>query len=469
MVERSTTPTGNALLWAAVALLLTASGWHRFLPLVPLMILAQRFPARRMLIMSLGGTGWVLHRRLTDLGVKRSSELAAASLVVLVLLYLFFRLARSFAQLPRVVRRSPQIALHLLLWCVIALTMRIPGRFGVDPAWAPAPPVAVVLLVAFSIWRIGFMVQSGKRGSIKETGFASHLFYCVPSFGGSHTPYGKGYDYLVAKQAESRDAIARSQLAGLKLLLLAWLWTAVLPVFEHPDRVGGDYAPRLQWIASWVGAAPVPLELGIAWAGLLADMIRSTLDLAIRGHLIVGCLRLFGFNVFRNTYKPLLATSIVAFWNRYYYYFKELLVEFFFFPTYVTFFKGRPGPRVFAATMAAAFVGNFYYHVLQRLDELGRADLAASLPELGSYLFYAFLLGIGVFVSMLREQQRRGRAVAPRSAAIARLVTLRKIAGVWLFFALIRIWDTPHRTFWQNTSRFLGLFGVHSGPGAPHG
>jgi hypothetical protein len=42
------------------------------------------------------------------------------------------------------------------------------------------------------------------------------------------------------------------------------------------------------------------------------------------GHMIIGTLRLFGFNVFRNTYKPLLSESILEFWNRYYYYFKEL-------------------------------------------------------------------------------------------------------------------------------------------------
>ncbi|MEF8725082.1 hypothetical protein [Candidatus Accumulibacter phosphatis] len=40
--------------------------------------------------------------------------------------------------------------------------------------------------------------------------------------------------------------------------------------------------------------------------------------------MIIGTLRLFGFNVFRNTYKPLPPESILEFWNRYYYYLKEL-------------------------------------------------------------------------------------------------------------------------------------------------
>ena len=92
--------------------------------------------------------------------------------------------------------------------------------------------------------------------------------------------------------------------------------------------------------------------------------ISDVLKLAARGHEIVGVLRLFGFNVFRNTYKPLLAPSLVEFWNRYYYYFKELLVDFFFFPTYVRRFRTSPRLRMLAATLAAAGFGNLYYHLL---------------------------------------------------------------------------------------------------------
>ena len=62
-----------------------------------------------------------------------------------------------------------------------------------------------------------------------------------------------------------------------------------------------------------------------AWSALYAGLVWDVLKIAARGHEIVGALRLFGFNVFRNTYKPLLAPSLVEFWNRYYYYFKEML------------------------------------------------------------------------------------------------------------------------------------------------
>ena len=110
------------------------------------------------------------------------------------------------------------------------------------------------------------------------------------------------------------------------------------------------------------------------------------LRLAVKGHLIVGFLRLYGFNVFRNTYKPLLAESIVEFWNRYYYYFKELLVTFFFMPTFTGPAKRLrhwPRLRLLAAVFAAAFVGNVYYHVIKESEALAQGQLLAGARRAG--------------------------------------------------------------------------------------
>ena len=120
-------------------------------------------------------------------------------------------------------------------------------------------------------------------------------------------------------------------------------------------------------------ARPGTHAVWIGWAAIYCDLFRRVLSLCVSGHVIVGYLRLCGFNVFRNTYKPLLAETIVEFWNRYYYYFKELLVNFFFFPTFTRYFKRNPRLRMFAAVFAAAFVGNMYYHVIED-ESLVRGD-----------------------------------------------------------------------------------------------
>ncbi|MBF0583881.1 MAG: hypothetical protein HQL80_06540 [Magnetococcales bacterium] len=450
--------------------LLLILGETQYLPLLPLMILAQRFPAQRLWIAGLGGGGLFLYRKLLELEVTHLLWFVMDAGFIVGLLYLFFRVARSFTDLPPTVRKNPQIFLHVLLWgCILSLFM-LPANFRDDPAWFIASRLTECLaFFAFLIWRIGLMLYAGKRGSIKKHGFVDHFIYVLPYLGSTQVPYGKGLDYLTQKQANSRLDLAKSQLAGLKLLILSYLWQWLLDglgvlFFDHSD------SPDLLF--------PIPLTLyhmdtlialsghqtpspAIVWASLIMDMVYETIQLAIIGHLIVGCLRLLGFNVFRNTYKPLLSVSLVEFWNRYYYYFKELLVDFFFFPTYLKFFKNHPKLRVFTATMASAFVGNFYYHFLQHFDEFIVNGNLLPFVKFNSYLFYSFMLGIGIFISMIREQNRRGQPVVQYAPRLQSLITLRKIAGVWLFFSILRIWDHANSAFMQDTAFFFALFGIH--------
>jgi hypothetical protein len=162
---------------------------------------------------------------------------------------------------------------------------------------------------------------------------------------------------------------------------------------------------------------------------LYLELIWATLTHAIHGHKWVSLLRLCGFNVFRNTYKPLLAESIVDFWNRYYYYFKELLVEFFFFPTYVRCFITRPKLRMLAAVFAAAFVGNMYYHFLRASESLIAGDLALVWKIQGPRMIYCFALAVGIYISMLRQRQRRGNT-ATADSGNGKFAKARRIAGV---------------------------------------
>ncbi|MBF0160806.1 MAG: hypothetical protein HQL88_00825 [Magnetococcales bacterium] len=460
ILEFSTTWKGNVLLWMVVALILSIP---RYLPLLPVMILAQIFPAHRLWIVGLGAGSLFLHTKLVGLEVTEPLWMAVDAGIIVGVLYLFFRVARAFSSLPRVVRNSPQMFLHLLLWsCILALVF-LPSGFRDLPAWAVADNLSVCLVFfSFLIWRIGFMLYSGRRGSIKQSRFVDHLIYCLPYLGSTQVPYGKGLDYLLQKQADSRLDLAKSQLAGLKLLLLASLWHVVLYLLDTAffGSRGQPLYLKLYHMDALVGLSASLPAMKVVWASLIVDMIYETMQLAIVGHMIVGSLRLCGFHVFRNTYKPLLATSLVDFWNRYYYYFKELLVEFFFYPTYLSFFKKNHTLRIFAATMMSAFLGNIYYHVLQNFDSFIGYGALAPFTKFSSYFFYSFVLGFGIFVSMLREKNQRGKARTTTSPVLTILLTLRKIAGVWLFFSILRIWDHPGSSFMQDTTFFFALFGV---------
>jgi hypothetical protein len=297
-----------------------------------------------------------------------------------------------------------------------------------------------VLALPFLLWRMGYLLMSGQRGRVASSRFGDHLLYLYPAYGGTNTPYGKGLDHLARHEAASEAALARSQLAGIKLLILAAIYNGLLAlmaglVYGDPRGAWSGHGLGLPRLEQMLPAAGTPWAT--AWMSLYVALVWDVLKLAARGHEIVGILRLFGFNVFRNTYKPLLAPSVVEFWNRYYYYFKELLVEFFFFPTYVRRFRRSPRLRIFAATLAAAGFGNLYYHLLQHDAFMLTLRWATIAPWLLSRGFYCLLLSVGIYLSMRREQARRGTVAA---APVPMLTQVRRVAGVWTFFALLSIW-----------------------------
>ena len=377
-----------------------------------------------------------------------------------------YQVALRFGRLPGFVRRRPQVWLHVV---VVAAMLGVPLS---DEDEVSRMLGLYVASLGYLVWRLGYLVQSGRRGKLAGSCFVDHFFYLLPAFGGTNVPYGKGNEYLSRNEVEEARGIAASQLAGLKLLVLVWLWTfaqVVLGIVVHGDEETLLHA----WLddASWLAlslevprlgafVADLPGTVGnlsVRWTSLFVALVDHTLTLAIEGHAFVGLLRLYGFKVFRNTYKPLLSESLIDFWGRIHFYFKELLVEFFFMPTYVSRFRGRPRLRLFAAVFAAAFAGNLYFHLLALGTDLRGESLATLANTFAPRALYSFLLACGIWVSMLRQQERRG---APLAAS--RLARLRRIAGVWLFFALIHVYGMgPYSTPLETRNAFvLSLVGL---------
>lgn len=370
--------------------------------------------------------------------------------------------ATRFSHLPAVVRRHPQWSLHGVYWMLLALLWLTPASSAM---WRPAL-LGLAIMLPMLLWRLGYLVLGGQHGRLAGTGWRDHAFYLWPAYGGSQTPYGKGLTYLSQHEARTTEGLARSQLAGARLLLLALLWRLVLTAFEGlvygsgnglTRAVGGLTVglPELRDLLAQGAHAP----RAVAWASVYAELFADVLRLSVKGHLIIGFLRLYGFNVFRNTYKPLLAETVVEFWSRYFYYFKELLVTFFFMPTFTGL--GRrlhrwPAFRLLLAVFAAAFIGNAYYHVIKESAALAQGQLPEVLVAQGARMFYCFLLAAGIGVSMLREQKRRGV-----DAQRGRMPRPFRIFGVWTFFGLISIWNIRAGAgFADRTDFFLMLWGL---------
>ncbi|NJD35870.1 MAG: hypothetical protein FIA96_13730 [Betaproteobacteria bacterium] len=426
-------------------------------------------PSRRRAILALASIGagaLIPFNMLTGhkgwLVAPSGQEMAFVIVALFAVLGLIYRAAVGFSALPGMIRRHPQLALHLLYWGFLAML------------WAAGPITGgwrtvlfgMAMIFPFLIWRCAFLLLSGQHGRMAGTGFSDHLIYLWPAYGGNDTPYGKGLAYLSQCEAKTEVELARSQLAGIRLILLGFCWGVVMFVFEGivygegnalTRAFGGRTLgiPALGQLVKQGAEAP----FAASWASVYCELMKQVLRHAAGGHVIIGLLRLFGFNVFRNTYKPLLAESVVEFWNRYYYYFKELMVTFFFLPTYAALGRrlGKlPQLRLFAAVFAAAFFGNVYYHLIRVSDKMAEGRVLEELFEHRSRIFYCFLLALGVFVSMLRQQRLRGRPLA--SGTSNRVL---RIAGVWTFFALIFIWNVRGRgTFANRVDFFLGMFGL---------
>ena len=461
------TPSGQILIFVLAAVLLRPFelSWL----VIPALALVMLMPHRRRLVLSLAAVAAALvtvgarARAVPDLTDPGWWLTTAGVAVLLMALYATYLAVMRFASLPGVVRRRPQICLHGGLWIVVVAAWLVPSG-GVHAVLA-----LLAGILPFVVWRAGYLVMSGQRGRAAGTRFQDHLFYLWPVYGGSNAPIGKGHDHLSRHEAGAPDVLVRAQLAGLKLLVLALVWRAALIVmgglvYGDPDSrlgrlVGGASLgiPRLEALMTGGAAAVRPL----AWLSLYVELVRVTLDVAVSGHVVVGSLRLLGFNVFRNTYKPLLATTIVDFWNRFYYYFKELLVDFFFLPSYVRWFRTRPRLRILVATFAAAFVGNLYYQLLRDPDALVAADIASLWQDLSPRLVYSFLLAAGIYVSMVRQQARRGQpATSPGVWAVPRRVAA--IAAVWTFYSLIHLWHLRAGDLgtMERTAFFFWLFGL---------
>lgn len=384
--------------------------------------------------------------------------------LLLGLLYLVYLAALRLPRLPALLRRSPQLFLHLVFWALLIILWWTPAEASL---WRSAL-VLFALSMPYLLWRCGYLLLSAQRCKVAATRFGDHLIYLWPLWGGTLTPYGKGLEYLSKYEAKTAEVFARSVLAGVKLALLGLLWIVVEKLFNAaiyneakwafltPLAWHGLGVPRLSAIVN--GSAPA--SLWITWVSLYCELIRDVIDIAGDGHGFVALLRIFGFNVFRNTYKPLFAESIIDFWSRYYYYFKELMFEIFFSPTYLNYFRRHPRLRMLAALFAAAFLGNTYYHVVQSRNSLVAGEFAALDHVLGPRLVYCLFLTVGIYFSMLR-QQRRGDDQENISPGQARLRRIGRIAWVWTFFGFLTFWSLKTDVGLLAKARFfISFFGV---------
>jgi hypothetical protein len=284
--------------------------------------------------------------------------------------------------------------------------------------------------------------------------FSQRLGLFHPFWGSSATPFGKGIAYLSRFEAKTPEELAITQLKGLKLAC----WTLLLAVCAMGlNRLVYGYLALQDFdhtFSGYVAGARYPRYM--CWASLVVSFLDGTLAMTIWGGAIIASARLAGFRLLRNTYKPLEATTLAEFWNRYYFYYKELLVDHFFYPVFLGSFRKHRKLRMFFATFMSACVGNILFHFIRELHFVAELGWRKAVVGEASHAFYAFLLAMGVGLSQLRP-----RKSTPNRGRLAGRVM--PFLGVVLFFCILHVFDAPDdrsHSIWQRVHFLSYLVGL---------
>ena len=303
-------------------------------------------------------------------------------------------------------------------------------------------------------WFLAYALGDLAAGQQAPTAHFLGVFH--PFWSNSPVPFGKGVSYLRKFEATNPTELAITQLKAVKLALwavmlavlsyaLATIFNQYLAIPEYDDVFSAFVAGRSY---SWP----------ICWLSLIAFYLHDILTITIIGAIFIAYARMAGFRLLRNTYKPLAATTIADFWNRYFYYYKELLVDNFFYPERHTFLclKKYPRLRIFFATFMAACVGNLFFHFAIDIHFVAEMGWRRALVGEQSHAFYTLLLALGIGLSQMRNR------VAMRSQ---KRLPRRLVAGVGvaLFFCLIHVFDAPEdrtHSLWQRQQFLVHLAGL---------
>jgi D-alanyl-lipoteichoic acid acyltransferase DltB (MBOAT superfamily) len=216
------------------------------------------------------------------------------------------------------------------------------------------------------------------------------------------------------------------------------------------------YQVGIEWI--WRGVLQLVLyrlvyfqltldPVDVANVGELALYILSTFLLYVRlsgyFHVVMGMLRLFGFNLPETHHRYFLASSFTDYWRRINIYWKDFMLKTFYYPT---FFRLRKSGETMALVVATivTFVVTWTLHMVQWFWIRG-----SILVEWNDIIFWS-LFGALVLVNSLYEGRygrERALAQAERTfrdslgVVIRTVLTFITIAIMWSFWSAESVTD----------------------------
>lgn len=423
VVSFAQTTFGKVALLAIFGIMLWYTQQH-WRPLLLLLALITALPKYRRILVTLGTLLWALGTSTRWAVQPEGIETALVLVLAGLLFWSAIRFRDSWFGRRAVASLLGGFALSV---CAVSFLPR---------AW-PIQAALWKFLTVFNIylWFVGYSLLD--RNSTRRDNFALQLGTYRPFWGSTHVPYPKGAAYLRRIEAQNPEQMSIAQIKGIKLFAWSLLLTLFSKAFMRVVHGYWGIPSYADTFALSVQRAPFPWYIG--WASLTVQFFERLLDLSIRGHQIIACCRMAGFLALRNTYRPLESRSVAEFWNRYYFYFKELLVDFFFYPTFMRYFKKWRRLRLFAATFAAASLGNAFYHFFFYMSYIDKLGFWKALAAFHVYIFYTVVLAVGIGISQLRP-----RRVEDSSWIRGRLVPAFCVVS---FYCILSIFDYTDRAY----------------------
>jgi len=163
-------------------------------------------------------------------------------------------------------------------------------------------------------------------------------------------------------------------------------------------------------------------------------------------HVIVGILRLFGFNLPETHHRYLLASSINDFWRRINIYWKDFMMKLFYYPSFFALRKRRVSERasLVIATLVV-FVATWLLHSYQWFW------LRGSFPLTWPDALFWGILGLLVVANTLHESSRgRARRLGNRKLTVSEMsgVALRTALTFCFICVLWSLWTAESVSQW---------------------
>lgn len=339
-------------------------------------------------------------------------------------------------------------ARHSFLTLLAILAMLVIVGTYTSQSLARISWLAAVTLAPY-LWFIPYAVVAARAD--KAGTLLVNLSSIRPFWSPTYLPFGKGFNYLEKYRAITPEAIAITQLKGIKLLV----WGSCIYGLNQLLTIG--LPPEITDLDTAINQFLVGRHYSVVshWMIVFVSTLRYSLNIAMWAHFFVGIARLAGYQLPRGSWRPLESRTLADYFNRFHFYFKELLVDLFFVPTFFRVFKKSPRLRIFFATFMAAGVGNALWHFTREINLVFEKGIDGSLSSFTSYLFYCLILSVSIGISQIRAANLQVHS----NYWFARL---RDFVFVWSFVALLHIFGNGSREhgFGDRILFFFSLFGV---------